>query len=71
MSEKPLEGMALWCAVYDGPICWEGRDAFEQIQYLQAEVERLKLDVEIHEAAAFGTFDEYLKLKARRQALGP
>ena len=28
------QGMDLWCAVYDGPLIWEGRDAFEQIDYL-------------------------------------
>lgn len=26
----------LWCNVYDGPVAWDGRTAFQQIQYLQA-----------------------------------
>lgn len=36
-----LEGMALWCAVYDGPLAWEGRDAFQQIAYLESQLKQL------------------------------
>ena len=37
---------SLWWVVYDGPVGWQGRSAFEQIAYLQDEVSRLqdKLD---------------------------
>jgi hypothetical protein len=35
---KLLEGMSLWCAVFDGPVWWQGRDAFEQIQFLVKKV---------------------------------
>ena len=34
-----LQGMDLWCAVYDGPIWWQGRTAFEQIDHLRAALE--------------------------------
>jgi hypothetical protein len=46
-----LEGMDLWCAVYDGAVWWEGRDAFEQIEYLSKKLRRAneKLDWAVQE----------------------
>jgi len=32
----------LWFAVYDGPVAWEGRSAFEQIVYLNDCLRKLK-----------------------------
>jgi hypothetical protein len=33
---------ALWCKVYDGPLSWDGRDAFEQIAYLESQLRQLQ-----------------------------
>jgi hypothetical protein len=33
-DEHRSEFWRLWCAVYDGPLAWDGRDAFEEIQHL-------------------------------------
>jgi hypothetical protein len=32
----------LWCQVYDGPLSWEGRDAFEQIAYLESQLRQFQ-----------------------------
>ena len=41
-----MNDLSLWCAVYDGPIYWNGRDAFEQIKYLELALERIALELE-------------------------
>jgi hypothetical protein len=34
--------MALWYAVYDGPVYWEGRSAFEQIWHLEDQLTQMR-----------------------------
>lgn len=38
-DEHKAEFWELWCKVYDGPLAWHGRTAFDQIIWLQCELD--------------------------------
>jgi len=43
-----MSDMTLWCKVYDGPIYWNDRDAFQQIRFLELAIEHMALQLEEH-----------------------